>query len=218
MILFRRALVHLRLENLFGLPERGDLLDLAPQPRRKAREKGRAKGGRLDHARAVYGLAEDIRLELHEEIADGGAAVHAQDRKRPARVQLHGVQQVLHLVGDALHGGADYVRTGRTAGEADHRASGIHVPVRRAQAREGRDEVDPAVIRHAGGDGPALCGGGDEAHLIAQPLYRAAGVEHAALKGIGRTAAEAPATLVSMPERLRTLRSPVFISVKQPVP
>ena len=84
------------------------------------------------------------------------------------------------------------MRTGRTAGEADHRASGIHVPVRRAQAREGRDEVDPAVIRHAGGDGPALCGGGDEAHLIAQPLYRAAGVEHAALKGIGRTAAEAP--------------------------
>ena len=80
MILFRRALVHLRLENLFGLPERGDLLDLAPQPRRKAREKGRAKGGRLDHARAVYGLAEDIRLELHEEIADGGAAVHAQVR------------------------------------------------------------------------------------------------------------------------------------------
>jgi hypothetical protein len=39
MILFRRALVHLRLENLFGLPERGNLLDPAARPARKAAPK-----------------------------------------------------------------------------------------------------------------------------------------------------------------------------------
>ena len=59
---------------------------------------------------------------------------------RESGVGTHRVEHVARLEGDALQRGADDVGDGGAAGQADQRAAGVRVPVRRAQAREGGDE------------------------------------------------------------------------------
>ena len=84
------------------------------------------------------------------------------------------------------------MRAVRAAGDAENRAAGVHVPIRRAQPREGRDDHDAARVRHPGREVVDGRGGRDQPHLVAQPLDRAAAVEDAALEGVGRLAADAP--------------------------
>src|SRR5580658_2226249 len=73
---------------LFGFHERGEALVAAtpgakivgtgPESGGEAGEISRAQRGGLRDLRADDGDAEDIGLELHEQIVDGGAAIDAQ--------------------------------------------------------------------------------------------------------------------------------------------
>ena len=90
-------------------------------------------------------------MELHERTVDGGAAVHAKFAELEFRIGLHSSEQIGALVGDAFQRGTRDVGGGGAAGEADDGAAGGGVPVRRAEAGEGGDEVNAAVVGRAGG-------------------------------------------------------------------
>ena len=110
---------------------------------------------------------------------------------RPASALKH-VHHVAALVGDRLQRGADQVRARRAAREPDQRAARALVPVRRAEAHEGRHQVDAAGVLDRARRRLALGGARDEAEPVAQPLHRRAGDEDAALERVLDLAAEAP--------------------------
>ena len=60
----------------------------------------------------------------------------------------HRLEHVAHLEGDRLQGGADDVRAGGAAGEADDQAAGVRVPVRGAEAGERRHEHHALAVGH----------------------------------------------------------------------
>jgi hypothetical protein len=96
------------------------------------------------------GYAEHIRLELHQDVVGGGAAVGFQHRDVIAGVAFHRLQNVGDLEGDALQGGAGDMADLGIAAQADHHAAGVRVPVRRAQAGEsGHEDRFPAPATEA---------------------------------------------------------------------
>jgi hypothetical protein len=103
---------------------------------------------------------------------------------------VHRFEQIARLVADRLQRRfRDLVRTG-AARQAEHRAARIGVPVRRAEADEGRHQIDVllriGLFRHLA----RLRGIVDDAEPVAQPLHRSAGHEDRAFQRIGRLAAE----------------------------
>ena len=76
------------------------------------------------------------------------------------------------------------MRAAEAAGQTDDRAAGTLGPVRRAETREGRHDIAARAVGHGFGKLLALLGAGDDGQLVAQPLDRGAGDEHAAFKGV----------------------------------
>jgi hypothetical protein len=94
----------------------------------------------------------------------------------------------------------------------------LGVPVRRAEADEGRHEINLL-------GGSAFCASAltsedftDELQAVAQPLHRGAGDEDRALQRIGAPAAELIGDGGEQRWRDRTGSEPVLSSAKQPVP
>ena len=108
----RRALVgaHARLEPAIDLPRLGELRGRFPEADRQAGQERGAEGGGLDDLGPDDRHAEDVGLELHQQVVGRGAAVHAQLAEGDARVCLHHVEHVGDLEGDALERGAREVR------------------------------------------------------------------------------------------------------------
>jgi hypothetical protein len=83
--------------------------------------------------------AQQVGLELHQQVVDAGAAVDAQFADRAAagghRVAAHGLQQRGALEGDALQRGAGDVGDGAAARQADDGAARVG---RSSRARPGR--------------------------------------------------------------------------------
>ena len=88
------------------------------------------------------GDAEHVGLELHQEVVRRRAAVDAQRLQARAGVGGHRVDDVAGLEGERLERGAHEVRPRDAAGEAEHGAARLGVPVRRAEPDEGRHDVD----------------------------------------------------------------------------
>ena len=88
--------------------------------------------------------------------------------------------------------GARDVAGGRAAREADDRAAGVRVPVRRAQPGERGHEIDAAVVRHRRGERLDVATIADDAEPVAQPLHDRAADEDAAFERVRRLAAELP--------------------------
>ena len=63
-----------------------------------------------DVARPDDRLAQDIGLELHQEVVDGGAAIDPQLLDRLAGIGFHGIDQLTALKGDAFESGAHDLR------------------------------------------------------------------------------------------------------------
>src|SRR5689334_792649 len=115
----RFAAIHVRLEALLRLPVRGELFARLPEIDGKAGEVGRPERSRLQHLGAHDGHAQDVGLELHEQIVGGSAAVDAQLREALAGVLLHGVEHLRALVRDGLERGARDVGPRGATREAD---------------------------------------------------------------------------------------------------
>src|SRR5438309_11638992 len=72
------AVGHGRFEVAVGDPDALDVVDAAPEADADAGEEGGAEDGGVDHLRADELHAEDVGLELHEEVVGGGTAVDFQ--------------------------------------------------------------------------------------------------------------------------------------------
>ncbi len=188
-----RALVggHARLVATAFARQRADVRDRAPADP-DAREVGGAERGRLRRLGEHDGNAEDVGLELHQPRVRGGAAVDAQLGEGPSACSLHRAHRVMGLVGDRLERRARDVRAGAAAGETDDRPARLRIPVGRAQAGEGGNEVDAIVAIERRREGLGVGGRVDDPQAVAQPLHRRARDEDRSLQGVRRGGADLP--------------------------
>ena len=108
--------------------------------------------------------------------------------RRP--VAAHGLEQVARLVADGLQRRARELVGAGGARQAEQRAARVGLPVGRAEADEGRHQIDVLRRIGRGGERAALRRRGDDAQAVAQPLHRRAGDEDGALQGVGALAVE----------------------------
>ena len=149
-------------------------------------EIGRSQRRRLHDHGAIHRRAQDIGQELHGDVARGHAAIdteHRAARRRP--VGAHGLQQLAGLIADRLQRRLRDLGWPGIAGQAEDRAARFGVPVRRAEADEGRHEINLlgriGLLRERVDLGRLT----DEMQAVAQPLHRGAGNEDRALQRIG---------------------------------
>ena len=109
-----------------------------------------------------------------------------------AGVGLGRFDQVGAPVGDPLEHGPHHLGPAAAPGEAEQRAPGAEVPVRRAQAEQGRDEAHAAAVGAPRRDRVGLGRGGDQAEVVAEPFDRGAGRQHDRLDAPGQLAVAPP--------------------------
>ena len=210
-------------EALPHLPLRGQLVGGRVHAGGQAGQVGRAQRGGLGHLRPHHGDAQQVGLELHQQVVDAGAAVHAQLRHRGATggggVGGHGLQQRGALEGDALQRRAGDVRHRAAAAQADDGAARVGLPVGRAQAGEGRHEHHAAGCRARSA---ASCSTSPLALMACSPsrshCTTAPPMNTLPSSAYSRRAPVCAAAVVISPLRESSKRSPVCISMKQPVP
>lgn len=133
-------------------------------------------------------------------------------------VRLHGLEDVVGLVGHGLAGGAHEAGAVGATRDAGNDAPGVRTPPGRAKTREGRDDVAAARVWHGARKHSRLCGVVDEAQPIPQPLDDRASLENGALERIVHAPALGDADRQTRPFVEATDSAPVFMSMKQPVP
>ncbi len=93
---------HVRLETVFDLPVARQLIERRPEAGAESREIGGAERSRLGDLRAYDRYAEQIGLELHQQIVRGRAAIDAQLDERARGVFLHRFEQLCALKRDGF--------------------------------------------------------------------------------------------------------------------
>src|SRR5581483_7947693 len=144
-------LAHLWLEGAVDSPVFRDLLRAVPETYGDTCEVGGTEGGGFGNLRTLDGHAQNVSLELHEQVIDDRAAIDAQSLKTDATVGCHGFEDLAGLVAHGLQRGAGDMAGGRAARQADDGATRIGVPVGRAEADEGGYEINATVIGNASG-------------------------------------------------------------------
>lgn len=99
---------------------------------------------------ALHRRVDNIRLRLHEIIVGACAAVHLQRCQTDAGIGLHGSQNVVGLVAQAVQGRADDVIFVDAPGQSHDDSPGVLIPMGCAQTGEGRDDVAAVGIGHLG--------------------------------------------------------------------
>src|SRR5262249_1195036 len=150
-----------------GRPVAPDLVLRPPEPDGEAGRVCGAQRGRLGDARAHYGYAEDVRLELHEQFVAHHAAVDLERRRREAAVGVHRVDHLAGLERRGLQHRAGYVAAVDVTGQPDQDPTRLRAPVRREQPGERRDEVRATVVVHGAGQRLDLGGGRDQPEVVA---------------------------------------------------
>src|SRR5262249_17913142 len=118
-----------RLEAPLEGPAPAHLLSRAPDTGPESGQVCGAARGRLDDAPPQHRHAQEIGLELAEEVVRSGAAVDPEPFDRDPGVGGHRFQDVAALERDRLERGSREVRAGGSAREPDDCAARIHVPV-----------------------------------------------------------------------------------------
>ena len=136
------------------------------------------------HFRAFHAGAENIGLELHQEVVGDRAAVHAQGVQTNTGVGLHRFQNVTRLIGDRFQRGADNMVGVHSAGQAENRAARIRIPVWRAKTGKGRHHIHAVGVLHLSGEVFRIESIVDEFHFITQPLNRRSGHKHRAFQRV----------------------------------
>ncbi len=120
--------IHRGHERGFGLPRRVDVGGGVPHPFGDAGEERRAERGRLLHRGAAHRDAEEVGLELAEQVHHRRAAVDAHLRGRSAARAGDRVDDVGGLERHRLDDGAREVRPPGAARDADDRAAARRRP------------------------------------------------------------------------------------------
>ena len=145
----------------------------------------RPQGGGFNHLGAQHRNAQQVGLELHQQVVHTGPAVDAQLGDWLGGIPVHGLQQRGTLKRNAFQGGAGNVGHGGAARQAHHRAACIGLPVGRTQAGEGGYQHHAAGVGHALGQGLHIGAFVKGAQAIAQPLHHRTANEDRAFQGIG---------------------------------
>ncbi|CAH0158989.1 hypothetical protein SRABI128_00739 [Microbacterium sp. Bi128] len=172
------------------MPAFGDLV-APPDPRTRPGEVPDAEGGALQPLRARDRDAEDVGLELAQQVVPRGSPVDLEEGDRDA-VTPQVVDVVARLERHRLDPGADHVGSRGLEGQPDDAAAGVAVPVRVEQSRERRHEVHTAAVGHALGESLARGGPRQDAEPVAQPLDRLPAVEHHSLGLVRDVVVEPP--------------------------
>ena len=182
---------HRRLVSRGDRSSRSQLVRRLPDAHGEAGEERGAERGRLADSRDVHRDAEHVRLELHEETVGRAATVRAQHGDALSGGG-HRLDEIARLVGDALERRAREVRACGTALDPDEQTARVHVPVRRAEAGERRNEVDAVVARETRRERLGLVRARDDAEAVPEPLHRGAGDEGAPLERVADAVADVP--------------------------
>ena len=185
--------VHGGLEFAVHFPLVGDFVGVFPEADAETGEVGRTESGGFVDLGADDGDAGDIRLELHEEIIDGGAAIDAEFFDFDAGIGLHGLEDIHGLESDAFEGGAGNMAGVGAAGDAEDGAASGLIPMGGTEADEGWNEINAGTIGDACGEGFDIGGAADDAKAIAKPLDDGAGDKDAALECVGGFIPDFPA-------------------------
>ena len=182
---------HPRLELAVDLPEVLEI-SVLPDARSQPGQKGGAERGRLGLAWPPHRDAEQIGLELAQNVHDGRTAIDPKLTKRLVRVALHRLDHVARLVSHCFHRCAHQLRASAAARQPDDRPPRVWVPMWSPEADEGRDQEDSTTVRHGGRQRPSLGGALDDAQTVAKPLQRGAGDEDGALERVAQPAGSPP--------------------------
>ncbi|MNE52185.1 hypothetical protein D3C80_1468460 [compost metagenome] len=146
------------------------LIQILPEANRQTSQIRGTQRGDFAHFWTLNAGAQNVGLELHQEVVRHRAAVHAQSVQTNAGVGLHCFQHVTRLVGDRFQRRADDVVRVHPTRQAENRAARIRVPIWRAQACECRYHVHTVGVFHFGGEIFGIERIADELHFVAQPL------------------------------------------------
>ena len=129
-----------------------------------------------------------VGLQLAQQVIGRRTAVDGQARQLHAALARHEIDDIAHLEGDGLEGGAHDVGARRAAGDADDRAARVGIPIGCTEPGERGNEDDAAAVGHRLGKRLRLARTRDDLQTIAQPLHRCAGDEDRALERIRQRA------------------------------
>lgn len=90
-----------------------------------------------------HGLTQNIGLKLHERIVPARSAIREQGAQFNTCLGLHHIKHIPYLVRNCLNRRARHVRGGGATCQSGYQAARRIVPVRRAQARQGGNQVEP---------------------------------------------------------------------------
>ena len=148
-LLLRRARVKPGVARRVDLLERLGARDVpAKQADSGPSEQCRAERGALTHFGPDDLEPANVRKYLHREVPVRHPAVHLEVRELRMCVERHALDYRARLERVRLERRTRYVRRGRVRREPDQQPRRGGVPVRREQARERRDEVDPGRRGH----------------------------------------------------------------------
>ena len=205
---FSGIFFHLRNEFLVESPVLDDILLAVPEAHCKACQVGSAHSGGLDALRPLDLRVDDIGLELHQEVVLASAAVDFQSAQPYAGSLFHSCQDIAGLECQGLKGSTDQVIFVDTAGKSDNRSASVGIPVRSAQAGECGNDIAAVGILDSGREVLGIRRLVNELELVAQPLDSRACYEYGTFQSVLDLAVKAPCDGFS----------PMFISMKQPVP
>ena len=167
----------LRQEGAIHRPILHDLVRGAPIAHGKARKVGRAKSRGLHAAGTLNGQVTDVGHGLHQVVVGARAAVHFESLHGDAGVGLHGVQDIVDLIAQAVQRGADDVVFVAATGQAHDGAAGVLIPVGRAEAGESGHDVAAVGVLDLLGHVLGVTGVFQQPQLVPQPLDRGTGHE-----------------------------------------
>ena len=137
----------------------------------------RTKSRGLHAAGTLHGQVTDVGHSLHQVVVGARAAVHFESLHGDAGVGLHGVQDIVDLIAQAVQRGADDVVFVATTGQAHDGAAGVLIPVGRAEAGEGGHDVAAVGVLDLLGHVLGVAGVFQQPQLVPQPLDRGTGHE-----------------------------------------
>ena len=169
--------------------------DVVEGPEHAGLEPGEAGGAECSGLHDPWPLDRDVD-DVGEGLQQPGvldhAAVDSKTANRRSAVGLHRGHEIASLEAYGLERGASEMRGTGVAGQSIDCATGVRVPMRRAQAGERGNQVHAAGIGEAGRKGLRLRGVLDHSQPVAKPLHGGAGDEDRAFQGVGRFARETP--------------------------
>jgi hypothetical protein len=130
------------------------------------------RSGRITRYRAHHRQIQNASLELHKEIVFDHATVGAKRIEFDVRIFFHRLENITRLEGSRFEDGTSQVCLVRIASKSSDHSTRIVLPIRSVQPREGRNEIDAAVVGHRASQRLSVGTLGDQPKVVAQPLYK----------------------------------------------